>query len=49
MVSKKIMLNMLLILTGLETVLFSICRCVLQVNVLVREPLSLLTSFRSVI
>jgi hypothetical protein len=49
MVSKNIMLNMLLILTGLETVLFSICRCVLEVNVLFIEPLSLLTNFRSVI
>jgi hypothetical protein len=46
-VSKKAMLNMLHILLGLEIVSFSTRRCSLQVNVLLKEPLSLFTNFHN--
>jgi hypothetical protein len=46
-VSKKVMLNTLHVLLGLETVPFSTCRCMLKVNVLSRGPLSLFTNLCS--
>jgi hypothetical protein len=47
MVSKKVMLNKLHILLGLETVSFSTRRCILQVSVLFTEPLTLFTNFHN--
>jgi hypothetical protein len=46
-ISVKVLLNILHILLGLETISFPSCRCILQVNLLLGEPLSLFTNFHS--
>jgi hypothetical protein len=47
MVSKKVTLNMLHVLLGLETVSVSTCRCILYVCVSFREPFSLFNNFHN--
>jgi hypothetical protein len=46
-VSMKVLLNMLHVLLGLETISFPSCSCILLVSVLFGEPLSLFTNFHS--
>jgi hypothetical protein len=46
-VPEKVTLNKFHILLGLETISFSTYQCIFQVNVFLRDPLSLFTNFHN--